>query len=135
MIFVRKSTIVICLVVLLVIAWLFAFTGDQECCEKSDPEVQALLASAERGDLKAIRELYKRAASDGVAPMVEYWAYTGALNGDREMRSAYVEIFKTRFDSNRQQKVLTSLRSSTSPGATCLLVQLSGVGSAPTQCN
>ncbi len=131
----RKSTIVICLVGLLVIAGLFAVMGDQECCEKPDPEVQALLVSAERGDPKSIRELYRRAASDGVAPMAEYWAYTGALGGDREMRSAYVEIFKTRFDSNRQQKVLTSLERSTTPGAICLLAQLSGAGSMPAPCN
>jgi hypothetical protein len=112
----------------------FSLTGTQQCCEKTDPEVQALLVSAERGDLKSIRELYKRADSDGVAPMAEYWAYTGALGGDREMRSAYVEIFRTRFDLNRQKKVLTSLEGSTMPGATCLLAQLSGADSIPTQC-
>lgn len=133
--FARKSTIALGLVGVLVIAGFFAIGGDQECCEKPDPEVQALLASAERGDAKAIRELYKRAASDGVAPMAEYWAYTGALGGDREMRSAYVEIFKTRFDSNRQQTVLASLERSTMPGAVCLLEQLSGAGSMPAQCN
>jgi len=119
----------------LVILGSFVAVGDQECCEKPDPEYQALLASAQTGDPKSIRELYRQAEADRVAPMAEHWAYRGALAGDRAMRLAYVEIFRSRIDSQRQQKVIASLEASTMPGAACLLAQLRGTGPMPAHCS
>ena len=109
--------------------------GNMSCCETPDVEEQTLLASADRGDLKAIRELYKRAASDGVEPMAEHWALTGALIGDSEMRRIYVEKFRSGIDPNRQEKILIALaQKSDMPGARCLLAQLNNVTPIPTDC-
>ena len=132
--FTKKFTIAALVILAAII--LGAMLGDKNCCEKPDPEVRALLASAEHGDLEAVRALYKRAASDGVAPMAEYWALKGALAGDREMRLAYVEIFRTKIDPVRQQKVRSSIQQkSNMPGTPCLLAQLSDGTSVPNQCN
>jgi hypothetical protein len=131
----RKSKAAGWIVGAAILVGVLAFAVNENCCEKPDPAVQALLASAERGDLSAIRSLYMRAVADGVGPMVEYWAYNGALGGDREMRSAYVEIFRTRIDEGRQQKVLAALQQKPDqPGAACLLAQLKNDTSWPTQC-
>lgn len=132
----KKPLLAVCLALLTIILGSFALVRDRECCEEMDPDAQALMASAERGDVAAIRALYKRAASDGVEPMAEHWALMGALAGDREMRMSYVQMFRTNMDSTRQQKVLASIgEKSDMPGVHCLLVELNrGSTSVSPQC-
>jgi hypothetical protein len=133
----RKSLIAVFLVLVAVLLGSFSIIHDEGCCEKEDLEVQALMAAAERGEMEATRALYKRATTDGIEAMAEYWALTGALAGDRDMRAAYVQMFRTRMDSIQQKKALASIQEKSSmPGVPCLLEQLSGAAtSVSAQCS
>ncbi|WP_230181203.1 hypothetical protein [Aquabacterium sp. CECT 9606] len=101
---------------------------ETDCCEKSDPQVKSLLALAEQGDLLAIRELYVKASSDGVTPMVEHWALEGAIRGDPKLREDFILLFG-RMDVGRKGQLLSVLRRRTDqPGTACLLTLLESPG-------
>jgi hypothetical protein len=121
-------------VIALILVFIGATLSSDDCCEKPDSETQTLLASAERGDVKAIRTLYDRAVLDHVSPMIEHWALKGALAGDEPMRCLYLKIFRTKMELERQKNIVAHIRSeSKAPGAALLLELLEGKGSD--QCN
>lgn len=119
--FVLTSTIA----VLALFTSLFFVLPKTNCCDELDPQVEELTNRATAGQLDAITTLYERAKKAGVEPNQEYWALEGALRGDRALRLAYIEMFKTRIDPDRQQRLLTIIKErSAMPGTPCLLESL-----------
>jgi len=115
-----------CAIAILLLAGIFLLLPrTKNCCDKFDPHLEKLNDRAYAGEIDAIRTLYNSAKRDGVKPMEELWAMRGALAGDAGLRTAYIEIFRTRIDIERQNRLLSSFREQISmPGAPCLLQSL-----------
>ena len=117
------------------LAAVFFLLPKTNCCDDADPELEALTTRAGAGQLDAINMLYQRAKVEGVQPMEEHWALEGALHGDKRLREVYVEIFKTRVDADRKQRLLTVITGRAEmPGAPCLIATLSEASSASAAC-
>jgi hypothetical protein len=115
------------LLVVGLLAGVFFLLPKSACCGATDLEMEQLTDRATAGDLVAVRSLYERAKSDGVEPMMEHWAFEGALLGDRQLREAFVEMFSARFDDQRKAHAIAQAQSRASlPGASCLKEVLSG---------
>jgi hypothetical protein len=104
-------------------------------CEKTDPELDRLTASAGRGDMEAISVLFAQAKRDGVQPMQEHWALEGGLRGNRALRQAFVDYFNgMRMD--HQQRVVAQIKlRSAMLGAPCLLRALGDSSVVAQACN
>lgn len=110
--------------VLALLTSLFFLLPKTNCCDESDPQLEQLTDRAAAGQLDAIETLYERAKKEGVEPMQEHWAFEGALRGDKALRRAYVEIFKSEISVERRQRLLATIKASEMPGAPCLLESL-----------
>lgn len=117
------------------LAGVFFLLPKTNCCDDADPELEALTSRAVAGQLDAINVLYQRAKAEGVQPMEEHWALEGALQGDKSLRRAYVEMFKTRIDADRQQRLLAGIsRRAEMPGAPCLIATLNETSTVSSVC-
>ena len=113
---------------------IYSLLPTAHCCDDDDTEREALTKRAEAGQLDAINLLYQRAKAESVAPLEEYWALEGALQGDKKLCGAYVEIFKTRIEKERKKRLLGMIAEhSARPGAACLLKKLKEESSTQTR--
>lgn len=131
-----RHTLLLTLVVaaLALLSGLFFLLPRANCCDEPDKQLEQLTARAKDGHLDAISQLYDRAKREGVKPLQEHWSLEGALRGDKDLRSAFIEAFETRISPERQERILSTIRERSSmPGAPCLLELLespSPVGAA-----
>jgi len=130
-----RTILIVTITVFAVLVGLFFLLPKTNCCDESDLQLEELTNRAVAGQLDAITMLYERAKREGVEPSEEYWALEGALRGDQRLRRAYVEMFKTRADSERQQRLLRIIKErSAMPGAPCLLESLGAPLSTASAC-
>lgn len=129
------SVLVTSIVALVLLTGVFFVLPQTNCCGESDSQLEQLTDRASAGQLDAIATLYERARKDGVVPMEEHWALEGALRGDKALRVAYGEIFRSRIDADRQKRLLSLIKErSAMPGASCLLESLSEPSSDSSTC-
>ena len=129
-----RSPFFLLILIVALLSSIYFLLPTAHCCDDDDTELETLTERAEAGQLDAINLLYQRAKAESVAPLEEYWALEGALQGDTNLCGAYVEIFKTRIEKERKERLLGMIaENSARPGAACLLKKLKEESSTQTK--